>query len=1335
MLKIVRIDYGNQIVPDDPIVRALLLMKQRMKAESPGSELTSSIKVETLDKREPNPTVLRSSLPQPLREISNLVKKYDSFLEFQVRSWEYIQSNLTDSTKDVIIEAYTGFGKTEAAMAPLINSLLVNDGLVIAIFPRRSLLLDQVERLSDYDLGNGNLRIGIQMTGIGPKLDWTIYDDFKDIQMGGKAYSKLDPRRHTNYSFKNTFVEVNWLNRDSDSVALREIKCSRCKGTLRQTVGWTNLSDRYSANSRPRGESSYPYVKDTNHNISWKCDSCKHEQTISISKEDHIESKPNVLFTTIDSLASLFTDPDMRKDIKERLMAVVLDEVHVYTSIYGAQTAALLRQLRKYTTNNPLFIGLSATVSNPNEFGRKLFGRDVEVFAPTSKDVNVVSNVEKYYFMRSTSLVNSEGDYYSLRAQNMIQLGIFLASSNVSQDEKLLAFMDSVDAVSMLRRQIEDAYNVKRMQTFRLEDLTNHSAGYLGDLCSGYARGKCHITCPIYSYGECWIINREERQVSTPSSISISSVHAGNISTKEELRNSKFIFSTSELQLGMDLPNITHLLQYGAPYTIFDYIQRKGRAGRTVGSYPYFYFVIGNNATDFIYFAHSTAMLSRSFRLPLNPKNNLVIRLSELTNKIGEHLQELYEGHRTGSSDRIEGYILKFNFAWESLLSEVDTRFSDFIRSKCGIELSAFENISNYTEFRRFKDRTAEAITELIRSMELELNGLYLDGKMPKEYLLTAKRDLFNGIDNVVIDVTENSAVKSRLESIIGAVINDMDTPPRSRDTVRVTENWKILIDAMSGMMKQYLGTELARKAGEFIKIVGRVSSAGISESQEQASQLLYNIHSLWELRKAVNATIPYEIIKYVLRAHYFYMLNYIIDEPLGSIPPFPPLNNFSSTSQEIILLNRRNDMNSEQTVDIRDSLYKYIPFRLTESGKESYKRMVTPAVTSDNGGLSFDTDSILTGYYSDVMGSTFLVPRAIKIEDISDDGVNGIISFCEICFSFHSIRIFRCQTCGDPLTKVRVYSSARMENIINFEDNAEEPLRNLIFSDFSKVTSLLTGVDLTLAIQRYTEDGDYMPTRKKEHYLITASKPYGFTVTTHAIKITVGRDRARELLGYFVKTHPNRPLFNVDNVLHSIAHLWISTISYVSGITPEEFRYSYSNEQECAIVISEIQQGGAGFIQSFLEDLVHNTGEVLIRMKEIINCEENQRTQNDERTKKIYDAIHSLNLGTDLRLSVRDGIVQRIVDSNVLGLSEQEIIDKFPTCYDGCPFCIGLTGCNHGRDGQYDEISLDICGEYLKSLIITTKTEADASEVVARGGILIQKMDGKNDGYKVFFL
>lgn len=92
--------------------------------------------------------------------------------------------------------------------------------------------------------------------------------------------------------------------------------------------------------------------------------------------------QPRVLITTPEMLHTGILGTGLWSQFLSRLGYVILDEMHVYKGIFGANMAQIVRRLRRTCAGlgaSPTFIGCSATVRNPGELATALLGFEPEV--------------------------------------------------------------------------------------------------------------------------------------------------------------------------------------------------------------------------------------------------------------------------------------------------------------------------------------------------------------------------------------------------------------------------------------------------------------------------------------------------------------------------------------------------------------------------------------------------------------------------------------------------------------------------------------------------------------------------------------------------------------------------------------------------------------------------------------------------------------------------------------------------------------------------------------------------------------------------------------------
>lgn len=1269
--------------------RALINLRQRLKTgrDNRAPILNLSLKVEQVPKYEMNPTVSRASLSGDLLSTAMMLP-WNTYMTYQIEAWDYILKRLNGSQSDnIIIGAPTAFGKTESAIPPALLHAIRNDSLLLVLSPRRALILDQLNRIGTYDFGSNVLKIGLQFTNIQPKLEWTLYGNQREKKIRGQTVNQnIDYRQHFNYSFENDFVKVKYKDPVSDEAELTFIHC-KCGGAYKTDINIRN--QRYST---PRGPSAK--FLGTNR---WMCNLCGKEIKISISREDHPAVKPNIIFTTINSLESLLADPESREDFKNRLQDVILDEVHTYNSVLGAHASAMCRELSNLVqSTNLTFIGLSATIDDPRGFGAKLFGGRIKEFAPHQNDQNTVIGGETYFLMKAENAGDPGDSTYSLKTPDFIQTMILLESSFKLPDQKSLSFVDSIDAVGLLARQTNDAYNTKRLHEFRLTRLLNQQNGFITHMCRGYGQG-CHNGCPVFDAGECWEILRVERGVISPNRINALPVSSINLQSNL-LLNSSLMISTAELELGVNLPDVTHLTQLGATYTVFNFIQRKGRAGRRPGEKPFYYIILGERANDYLYFSLGTNFLNRQYRLPLESNNQLIVDSHRELQLIYDASAALYYQDTQGISLNENAYIYKFRSTWSTLTSLSEPSFLNFLENEVGLSLSLLGSITTFSDFDTFKNNGRTHVKETIDSYNGQLGQILLDGLTPLQYLERERARFSAEINNSSLSTQDKIMVTQDMETAFAPVLNDLQGL-QATDQQRLI-NQQALLNFINTVTTRYIGSSLSTMAGEtYRNIVNLVNIRSLFNAQIRALSTFLILRALFELNACVNATLNSEVVKYFLRAQYFYVLSmgfsFTPQTRLGLL--VPPTNLFSSSSSECLLYNHT-PTNESKNIDVRDLVYKIFPFRLNESGDGNSKLVNMPEVVRVNSRLMFHTTSTIDGNNFPIANETILFPRSVRVESIRLlDSTNDVVEFCGTCIKFFNRGTRTCTQCHRNLLQVRAYANPIVATDVEFGPDITFPIPGMTLSKKSRVTIILNGTEVLIRNCYLDVDtNQYATGRGGESLHIEADRPYGYSVHTHALGIAVGSTKVNQFLGYFRGNYPSRTNFNEYEVLHSIAHFWVKTISISTGVSPEEFTYEI-DVNNSKFIIAEMREGGSGFLSTFLDYLSNSPTRVISDMRTLLSCTVHQRNNSNHNRITVFQVLHNI-IGPNQSLSDRDQLVSMIAAD--LGVSDGEVIENYPTCYDGCYECIGLPSCEVGEDGQLDGLSRDVTQWYFDSIV-----------------------------------
>ena len=258
-----------------------------------------------------------------------------------------------------------------------------------------------------------------------------------------------------------------------------------------------------------------------------------------------------------------------------RLKYVVIDEAHSYRGVFGSNVANLMRRLRRicrWYGADPVFIGASATSSDPGESFGRLIGAPVEA---VTEDASPHGAVTVAFW--EPQLTELKGENGARERRTVIAETSDLLANLVSAQVRTIAFIKS-------RRGAESIATISR----RLLDEVHPSLpGRVAAYRSGY-------------------LPEERREL------------------ERRLRSGELlgISSTSALELGIDISGLDAVLVAGWPGTRASLFQQIGRAGRA-GQDALAAFVASDDPLDTYLVHHPEAVFDRSVEAtvfdPANP--------------------------------------------------------------------------------------------------------------------------------------------------------------------------------------------------------------------------------------------------------------------------------------------------------------------------------------------------------------------------------------------------------------------------------------------------------------------------------------------------------------------------------------------------------------------------------------------------------------------------------------------------------------------------------------------------------------------------------------------
>jgi DEAD/DEAH box helicase domain-containing protein len=116
-------------------------------------------------------------------------------------------------------------------------------------------------------------------------------------------------------------------------------------------------------------------------------------------EREKIRAKPpHILMTNMDMLHHILINNRLFTEFLKNLELFVLDELHIYSGIFGAHSANIIERLkrvvRKRFGKQLQFVATSATIANPKEFAETIFGERFELVkgesAPSGKKIHVI---------------------------------------------------------------------------------------------------------------------------------------------------------------------------------------------------------------------------------------------------------------------------------------------------------------------------------------------------------------------------------------------------------------------------------------------------------------------------------------------------------------------------------------------------------------------------------------------------------------------------------------------------------------------------------------------------------------------------------------------------------------------------------------------------------------------------------------------------------------------------------------------------------------------------------------------------------------------------------
>jgi hypothetical protein len=551
-----------------------------------------------------------------------MAARYSTVSQFQERSIRHIFSLLRQQTSDprgVVITTATGSGKTLAFSAPMLLQALLEKAVArrpgvkaMCIYPRQKLAENQLaefvrlmQRMNKAlrHLGMPTLTIGIDYQGTPYNLDsFKPPQQPRDGQMMKGKYNRFWTWHAGGGAWRCPYTD-----------------CPACGQPLL---------------FRKDGERTW-----------LECFACGEQiDYILTTRDAQRAAPPDVLIITTESINRRLSDPAFQGLFGDETFTipglVMLDEIHLYTGVNGAQVALLVRRLLQRLhlaaetlgrQEAPVVVGLSATIREPVHHLCRLTGLPAqsvlhEQVDPATDRTRQVG-ADHYIFVRPD---REEPQPLSTlaRAAQCLAHNMHQPAGN-DQAFTVLGFVDSLDIVGRWGRLMD---HIEQKENFAFRDPEQiRTSGALLTYAQRPAANcnECfqkpqapNSECSLFQIGECWWFMRQGGRLAP---LQVQSVRSG----VPMLPGYDMTIATSVLEVGYDDADIMSVIQYMAPQNVASFVQRKGRGGRGPSDRPISLTVINpNHANDVHLYRHAHVLIDPLYsKLPLNVENEEVLKV------------------------------------------------------------------------------------------------------------------------------------------------------------------------------------------------------------------------------------------------------------------------------------------------------------------------------------------------------------------------------------------------------------------------------------------------------------------------------------------------------------------------------------------------------------------------------------------------------------------------------------------------------------------------------------------------------------------------------------
>ena len=326
------------------------------------------------------------------------------------------------------------------------------------------------------------------------------------------------------------------------------------------------------------------------------CETKVGSDEVALTRQEMRQTPPDILFSTTEMLNQRMADSDFRHlfglppQATRPVEMVLLDEVHTYAGLHGAQVAFLLRRWQHLVRAPISFVGLSATLRDGVNFFAQLTGLNAFQVEDVAARHDEMCEESAEYLLALRGDPVSRTSLLSTTIQTAMLISRALDHETKAKSQGLygyrtFVFTDDLDVTNRLYFSLLDAEG--RGSNGNL-DMRRHPNGPLAVLRrSMFSRSRDR-------YGQNWTMPEEVgHNLIDRKQIGRTSSQDPGVTT-----NADVIVATASLEVGFNDPSVGAVIQHKAPRETSQFLQRKGRAGRSHRMRPWTIVVLSDYGRD-----------------------------------------------------------------------------------------------------------------------------------------------------------------------------------------------------------------------------------------------------------------------------------------------------------------------------------------------------------------------------------------------------------------------------------------------------------------------------------------------------------------------------------------------------------------------------------------------------------------------------------------------------------------------------------------------------------------------------------------------------------------